>query len=619
MMPAKLAPVKPRVLSPVTGEALPLADEIHPFLEAGARGSIQLLGPPGSGKTTALQHLAAVLPPEAGVVLLDDPTGGEVLEYGAERLVVFAAASPQPGPHLATLQMAPWGDDERIEYLMAVHKDRCASVMARLRDGDYLFSGIAEVWRILLDELAADGSILNARGALYRYLESQLPDTDLLERARSACLNALATGDPVGAHPVPVGKPGFGNDLVRVLRHPPVQLVLATERVAADLNGEADCDFLALRLPRDLVRSAAAAAAGDERALAHLHRLITGPSWSHAMAASILHALHIGWVPGDPGGPPILAGAYLEGAAWPGVRLAEADLHGADLSHADLRGANLDGANVRQADLRQARLEKASLNKSRLVGTNLDSADLTAVRAAKACWDGANLEGATLEGASLAEASFGGARLARANFAGAQLVGANFAGAHIKRADFSGANLEEASLSGLPLREATFAGAGCARATLTDCDLEGMELPGADFNLANLAGALLTGSSMPRADFTNAKLTGAGLAEVDWEGASLRGADLRGATFHLGTSRSGLVFSPIASEGSRTGFYTDDYNEQDFKAPEDIRKANLCGADLRGARVEDVDFYLVDLRDARYDPEQAEHFRRCRAILGVRV
>jgi uncharacterized protein YjbI with pentapeptide repeats len=99
------------------------------------------------------------------------------------------------------------------------------------------------------------------------------------------------------------------------------------------------------------------------------------------------------------------------------------------------------------------------------------------------------------------------------------------------------------------------------------------------------------------------------------EGACLRDADLRGATFHMGSSRSGLVNSPFASEGTRTGFYTDESSEQHFKAPEEIRKANLRGADLRGARIENVDFYLVDLREARYDAEQEEHFRRCRAIL----
>ena len=121
---------------------------------------------------------------------------------------------------------------------------------------------------------------------------------------------------------------------------------------------------------------------------------------------------------------------------------------------------------------------------------------------------------------------------------------------------------------------------------------------------------------MPGARFVGASLRGAGLAEIEWERTDLGEADLRSCAFHLGSSRSGLVNSPIASEGTRTGFYTDDYNEQDFKAPEEIRKANLRGADLRDANIDGVDFYLVDVRDARYSAEQGEHFRRCGAILS---
>jgi uncharacterized protein YjbI with pentapeptide repeats len=111
----------------------------------------------------------------------------------------------------------------------------------------------------------------------------------------------------------------------------------------------------------------------------------------------------------------------------------------------------------------------------------------------------------------------------------------------------------------------------------------------------------------------------AGLAEIDWENADLRDADLTHASFHLGSSRSGLVGSTIPCEGSKTGFYTDDYKEQDYKGPEEIRKACLVGADLRGARLEDTDFYLVDLRDATYTEDQHDHFFRCGAILESRV
>jgi uncharacterized protein YjbI with pentapeptide repeats len=75
----------------------------------------------------------------------------------------------------------------------------------------------------------------------------------------------------------------------------------------------------------------------------------------------------------------------------------------------------------------------------------------------------------------------------------------------------------------------------------------------------------------------------------------------------------------IASEGTRTGFYTDDYLDLDHKPPEEIRKANLCGADLRGAVVEETDFYLVDLRGAKYTEDQGRHFANCGAILRSRT
>ena len=53
-----------------------------------------------------------------------------------------------------------------------------------------------------------------------------------------------------------------------------------------------------------------------------------------------------------------------------------------------------------------------------------------------------------------------------------------------------------------------------------------------------------------------------------------------------------------------TGFYTDDYEDRCFKRPEEIRKAGLRGADLRGAITGSLDGYLVDLRDAILDQRQ---------------
>jgi uncharacterized protein YjbI with pentapeptide repeats/energy-coupling factor transporter ATP-binding protein EcfA2 len=620
MLVAKRALVRPRVFASGGGGTLLLVEEVQRLAQAGLRGRVALLGPAGSGKTTALQHLAAVLPERAGVALLDDPGRGEAKEDVRDCLAVYTDAVQWGGAHVAVYRLAPWMQDDLIEYLLAGHKDRCASVMKRLQPADRaLFRGVPELWAVVLDTLAGDESLPSARHALHRHLETHLLDTDLLERARSACLNVMAKkqGNELPALEK-LAKPGFGREVVRVLRHAAVQELLAAERMAADLGGEADCDYLAIRLPRGLVKAAAALIAGDPRALEHLHRLLDGPPWSHAMAASVLHATGTGWVP-KPKAPTALAGAYLDGACWPRIDWSDANLSQADLSDADLREADLTRANLYKADLRRARLHRAVLKEVDATAAELAHADLSSADAQQADFDSANLEDADLSQAALRGASFAQATLTRAGFQGADLRAVSFQGAEIEEADFSEANLRMAILLGLRLREANFRGACFAGAVLRAADLEYMDLPGADFENAVLNEALLTGSVIPAGNFTHAKLEGARLADIEWEGALLCGADLRGATFHMGSSRSGLVGSPIASEGSRTGFYTDDYEEQSYKAPEEVRKANLCGADLRGALLGDVDFYLVDLRGALYDPEQEEHFRRCGAILLARV
>jgi len=93
------------------------------------------------------------------------------------------------------------------------------------------------------------------------------------------------------------------------------------------------------------------------------------------------------------------------------------------------------------------------------------------------------------------------------------------------------------------------------------------------------------------ADASHAVLRLANLAAVDLEEARLTQADLRGADL----SRARFVRADLAGA--------------------DLRGAQVRGANLRGAAIANADFYLVDLRDARYTPDQYEHFLRCGAIL----
>ncbi len=633
MLAPQLALVRPRVISPVSGETLLLEDEIASLVKRGETGIVWLTGGPGSGKTTALAHLAAVLPDSKGLSLHD----GSSIAIEPRKLVIGCGdAGTAPKFSLLVYQLSDWGDDEIIEYLLATTPSQCQSVVQRCNsspDKQFLV-GNPELTRHLIDILAADENVFTLNDALRRLVDIRVPAGEVRELAWQWCLAIIQGDTRLGAHyRVPLEKVCDFPTLLRLLTHSPVVLMLAADRVANALRAGEPCLFLAKALARELVQEAAMRIRDDQQALEWLKTIVAARRRElHPMAASLLHAAHIGWrpeiaavpgwrklLPGQKHAMPLLAKAYLDHASWPRVVLSRVDLVGADLSDSDLFNAVLDDSDARGANLRGAKLTGASLLRFSAADAFLSRADLSYVRASESNFSDADLEQACFEGALVKGASFRGSKLSKANFVRANLARADLHGAEIDEADFSQAEFEGAWLTGLALRLAEFRQCSFRKAEMLECDLEEMVLPGADFSGANLRGALLTGTVMPRASFHGANLVNTGLAVIDWEQADLRNADLRGASFHMGSSRSGLVNSTIAGFGSRTGFYTDDYNEQDFKSPEEIRKANLRGADLRGANIEGVDFYLVDLRDTRYDPHQEQHFRSCGAILESRV
>lgn len=643
----EFAPVVPRVRSKSGGAALPLHERVKLFLDSCTCGVINVHGPRGSGRTTALADLAARIKDHPRLRLHDGGVFERIESAGRRHVVVYTSTEPIADA-LASYEMAPWGDDDLIEYLAAVHRPKCRSVMSRVSasEGRDALGGSPALWTVVLDELAGNESIADVTEALRHHLAGRLADPVHRDLAMTFCLRALCEeGDPETGWPEAVDVALALQMLKRVgggphplLWHRPVRVLLAGQRILWDLCGDVgrgfprnDCEALAHKLPPDLIRETASLARCRPAALRRLLAEMKGASPEHhATAASILHAASVGWRPPlspvAPGGGRDarswlrLSGALLAGARWAGVDLTGVLLKDADLSGADLRSARLDWARASRVNLSGASLRGASLRCLRAVAADLSGADLTAADA-----EGADFEEARLAKAELSSAVLAGANLKQADLTGATLRGANLSDAKLDETKLADAVLADANLSGAVLRgvrltdAVTLLGAWFRGTSLDACNLENVSLPDSDFRGASLAGACLTGASMPGCDLRGADLRGAGLADVNWEGAKLRDADLSGATFHMGTTRCGLVagadsYSP-PSEGSRTGFYTDEYNEQGYKAPEEIRRANLCGADLRGAKTKGVDFYLVDLRGARYSEKQEKHFRRCGAIL----
>lgn len=631
--------VRPRVISPHTGETLLLQDALELHLQRGDPGAIVLLGPPGSGRSSAIRYLAAHLPKGLIVELLDEPKAEEVAEHADRMIVIYAAEHAHFMKPIALYALAPWGDDECLEYLLAAHPKRCASVMKRLRAATRSETPeTAHLWTIVLYEMAAEEALTDVDGALRRRL-NRILSRRTRRIARELSFRRLA--HPEGADPDEsalwprTGCLGFfltrgpSDEALRLLRTPQIRLMLAAEHLAGENHEGIRVEALDRRLPVELIRKTAALVAGNRRALETLASRIENRVFAQSMGASLLYAAGTSWRPEDQGPVSWFWGAHLEGVNWPRLILPSAQFTHADLTGAQLEGSTLDGADFTNTHLSRARLQGSSLARIDATAADFHGADLKDVFAEKACFARANLSKATLEGACLRHARLEGADLSGAGFQRADLTDAVFQShgsleqvawkrCKAVETDFTGADLRKAKLPAMDLRSAIFTGCRLSGADLSACNLEHAHLPGIDLNGADLRASLLTGSVLYGAKLRHAKLCRAQLGEIEWDRADLRGADFTKANFHMGSSRSGLVFGE-PSEGTRSGFYSDEYYDQSYRAPEEIRVASLRGCDLRGATVEGVDFYLVDLREARYTPAQGAWFHKCGAILQTRV
>ncbi len=606
--------VRPRVLVTRTGESRLLDEIVAEIAEEYGSGLIRLCGGPGSGKSTALAHLAAVFSHDANLIFLDEPTPEQLVAYPSDHVAV--ATMPSGDGRNLEVALQPWGIDELIEYLLAAHHDACGSVIERLgAAANHLWA--PQLACIVLNRFAQDPSLTDPLDALLPHVYELLPTAKqqlAAEEFYAAML--IGGGKQIETAHSKLKRTNVSEDAIALLRHPMVHLPLAAKSLLDKIeNGSVDT--LKQRWPVALVESVGSGCAGRPKALVQLHKLLATPQAEakHALAASILFMAEPGWRPEKPRCPWRLTNGIFCGAEWSDVNLFKADISHCDFTDANLAEANLECANAEfalfdDASLAAAVMIRLSANSASFRRANLEGAKLPNAKLKNANFSGANLTGAAMMMADLCEAELSSARLQRGDLSQAKLLRAK-----LQDTSFTDANLRGADLSGVDLRQVKINGACLEGALLKEVQWEDSHVAGAKLKGADLSRAHLTGSSFPAADLRGANLKGAGLAEIDWEEADLRDADLRGATFHLGPSRSGLVGSNIACEGSKTGFYTDDLEDMTFKRPEEIRKANLCSADLRGVKADNVDFYLVDLRQAKLDPELREQARSTGAIL----
>src|SRR5436190_12437883 len=114
MVTPQLALVRPRVVSPESGENRPLDVVVAELLERRDCRVIHLRGGAGAGKTTALAHLAAMPWLGSPIEFLDEPRPAEIANAAALRHVIYASQCSAEFADVS-LSLAAWTSDEWME------------------------------------------------------------------------------------------------------------------------------------------------------------------------------------------------------------------------------------------------------------------------------------------------------------------------------------------------------------------------------------------------------------------------------------------------------------------------------------------------------------------------
>ena len=261
IVPAQ-AIVRPHVFITDADSPLPLGDEIGERIERGDTGLIELAGAAGSGKSTALAHLAYLHADNPHLLLRDDPDTAELAQLrdaAADRLVLCSVAERVSATEGAVRwRLAPWTQDAWIEYLLAAHHDRCASVMRRVlaNRNRAALGGCPELWRAVLDRLAEDESIVDLNSALRSAVSERLQTDDACSAARKYSLIALKidmSADSRSTKSASDGTldfPELDGHALLLLRHFRTQVLLAADCLAEALAHERGQACLGANCPR---------------------------------------------------------------------------------------------------------------------------------------------------------------------------------------------------------------------------------------------------------------------------------------------------------------------------------------------------------------------------------
>jgi uncharacterized protein YjbI with pentapeptide repeats len=205
---------------------------------------------------------------------------------------------------------------------------------------------------------------------------------------------------------------------------------------------------------------------------------------------------------------------------------------------------------------------------------------------------------------NLQNADLAGVDLKRANLEGANLQDANLEGVNFKEAYLVGANFDGANLSKAKLDESFLLFASMSQANLEKASLDAAQLQYVQLVNANLSQAEFTApASLENANLENANLSQVRLSGVDLTGANLQQANLAESKLD---NHSILLWDGLAEPPDLLQPLTIDFSADAISFKTNFNSANLRGANLTGAKFEDISMVGADLNNANLTETKLE-------------
>ena len=290
---------------------------------------------------------------------MDDATLRQVLAAPADRWLIYTTRRPLKSG-APSFELAPWSDDDVIEWMLASRPDRCSWVMKQLlADGfRHALQGSPALLRLAAEQLADDPRIQDIRTALRTGLRQSVRDWRTWELAHDYAAHSLAALD-TDEQRLASGLASSDRAFLSLLRSRAVKLLLAADHALGRLMRRQP-PFLASPVSRDLVDELAQLVRSNPVAIKHCHVLLRDrDARCDAMVASLLHRVDASWRP-RLAAQLDLRSAYLANSQWRGVQWPGAQLQAADLSRSDLRDCRLPRARLENANLSAVQAQGAT-------------------------------------------------------------------------------------------------------------------------------------------------------------------------------------------------------------------------------------------------------------------